>query len=160
MKGIGTNSEGVQQFLTQIQTKGGTTTYWAPSKPNFANIDAAVVIGQVLYVFQYTKGHRHGFNEDTFWQDFVSVVYYQVQFTRIHVYVVGMDGVSPHLTVNFNRQLATNLSSSINTRNSTSQPAYISIQCDSSVVDIDTTTAETFRSTASKEFSFSFSSNQ
>ena len=45
--------------------------YWIPSIPNFANVDAAVVLGRVLYVFQGTRKRNHGFNVDTFWQEFV-----------------------------------------------------------------------------------------
>ena len=54
MKGAGTNAEGVQQLLTGIHDLVGITLYWAPSKPNFANIDAALLIGRTLICFQYT----------------------------------------------------------------------------------------------------------
>jgi len=124
--------------------------YWIPSIPNFANTDAAVVINKKLYVFQYTKSNRHAFNEDTFWQSFAAVVFYQVRFTAIHVYVVGMDDVRPELTVNFERELPASLPSPVSTRDT----PRVKIQCTSSVVSINTTTVETFQNSAKTAFVF------
>ena len=136
----GTGREGVDEL-----TREGV--YWIPSIPNFANIDAAVVLGSVLYALQYTKSDRHTFNVDTIWDEFCVVVYGTIQFQRILVYIVSMDGNSPNMTVNFTRQLK----AASGTR-STSK--LISITCKFSTVDIDTTTVGTVRSSAEAEFKF------
>lgn len=136
----GTTAEGVEQLVEK-------NTYWIPSVPNFPNIDAAVVLGRVLYSFQYTKASNHGFNIDTFWQDFVTVVRRRLEFDRIHVYVVLIDDVSSTLTVNFNKSWTI----ASGTRASA---ARVDILCTSSYVNIDTTAVESIRTSASVGFSF------
>ena len=48
--------------------------YWMPSIPNYANIDAAIVLEEgatlTLYCTQYTVSTKHGFNCKTFYSDF------------------------------------------------------------------------------------------
>ena len=136
----GTGREGVDEL-----TREGV--YWIPSIPNFANIDAAVVLGSVLYALQYTKSDRHAFNVDTFWDEFCVVVYGTIQFQRVHVYIVSMDGNAPNMTVNLTRQLK----AASGTRSTSN---LISIRCKSSTVDIDTTTVGTVRSSAEAKFKF------
>mmetsp|Transcript_5782 Transcript_5782/g.10242 ORF Transcript_5782/g.10242 Transcript_5782/m.10242 type:complete len:408 (-) Transcript_5782:48-1271(-) len=137
----GTGAEGVRQ----LREKG---IYWIPCIPNFANIDAAVVIGRVLYVFHYTKRPDHSFNKDTFWQHFVTVVRGAVEFDRVHVYIVVMDGVSSTLDVNFTR--AWMPPGPAQTRATATR---FDISCTSTTVNIDTTSAETVRSSALSGFS-------
>ena len=89
MKGLGTNAEGVQQLLTGIQHLAGTTIYWAPSKPNFANIDAALLIGRTLICFQYTVQSTHKFDGDTLYVDIVGVLLGAgIQIERVQVVFV------------------------------------------------------------------------
>lgn len=57
----GTGANGVAQLTDK-------NVYWMPSIPNYPNIDAAVVINNVLYVIQYTKRTGHGFDEDALWR--------------------------------------------------------------------------------------------
>lgn len=142
-KATGTGAEGV---LTLVEEN----VYWIPSIPNFPNIDGAVVKDGVLYVFQYTKRTGHEFDEDTFWQAFVSVVRGNLSFTRIHVYVVVMKGVTSNLNVSFTRTW-TELNRPTQTR-STAQ--RFSITCSSSTVDIDITNPETVRTSASSGLFF------
>jgi hypothetical protein len=74
MKGVGTNADGVRQLLEKIQLVGNTFIYWAPSKPNFANIDAAILIGRTLICFQYTVQSTHTFVRDTLYENIVGVL--------------------------------------------------------------------------------------
>jgi len=66
--------------------------YWIPATPNFANIDAAFVFGNILVCIQYTVKKDHDFNRDTFWQDFASQVRTAVSFASIAVWFVSPDG--------------------------------------------------------------------
>lgn len=136
----GTGREGVMELTSE-------SVYWIPSIPNFANIDAAVVLGGVLYALQYTKSDRHNFNDQSFWDEFCTVVYETVQFQRVYVYIVSMDGISPNMTVNFTRQLKA-------ARGTRSRSKLISIACKSSKVNIVTTTVSTVRSSAAAGFQF------
>eukprot|EP00978_Attheya_sp_CCMP212_P022134 scaffold65659_cov29-Attheya_sp.AAC.2 len=49
-------------------------TYWIPSIPNFAEIDAAIVVGSTLHAIQYTIEATHKFDTETFWDNFASVI--------------------------------------------------------------------------------------
>ena len=120
--------------------------YWIPETPNFPNIDAAVVIGRVLVTFQYTKTSDHGFNRDTFWQDFVCVVRQKLDFDSVHVYIVLIDKVSSKLQVEFTRQWKVSSGTRITS-------ALVSIPCTSSYVNIDTTSEQTVQQTAAAGFS-------
>jgi len=137
-KGQGTGREGVEK----LTSKGA---YWIPSIPNFANIDAAFVLNDTLYAVQYTKHHRHGFNQNSFWQDFVTVVYEKLHFDKIHVFIVGMEVVSVGLSVNFER----NVKVAHGTRSSSK---LVPIKCTSSNVNVVTTTVETVRASAASGF--------
>jgi hypothetical protein len=79
----------------QSQGSGGDEVgmYWIPGISNFANIDAALVIGHTLYVFQYTTSYRHSFDQESFWQEFVAVVCEKVRFESVRVLIVSMDDV-------------------------------------------------------------------
>lgn len=138
----GTRAQGV----LELKTEG---IYWIPSIPNFKNIDAAVVLGRVLYVFQDTVRRGHGFNEDTFWQEFVAVVRGQVPFDSVHVYIVVMEGVSNLLNVNFKRCWTAE-----GPTHPRATAARIEISCASSTVSIDTTSVDTVRTSAAAGFTF------
>jgi hypothetical protein len=142
----GSGRDGVKEL-----TKVGM--YWIPSISNFANIDAALVIGSTLYVFQYAKSYRHSFNVDSFWQDFVTVVNETVSFDRIHVFFVLMDGVATNLSVNFRRKLKLKSGTQ-------SSSKLVSIACLSTQVNIDTTSIDTVRSCAQQAFPFSLSTSR
>lgn len=115
--------------------------YWIPSIPNFPNIDAAVIIKDVLYVFQYTKRGDHEFNQESFWINFVSVVRSKVEFERVHVYVVVTGGVTNKLEVVFEKDWITG-----GTTRATATKQKIS--CTSSTVTINTLTPATVRAAA------------
>ena len=125
----------------------GKGFYWIPEFPNFPNIDAAVVIGNVLYVVQYTKRSSHGFNQALFWQSFVSLVRKNIEFGAVHVYIVLIDDVSSALKVEFTRQWK----SSSGTR---STWTLVDICSTSSYVNIDTASLDTVRQTAQEGFTF------
>lgn len=139
----GSWAESVKQLAAR-----GKNIYWIPELPNFPNIDAAVVIGKVLYVIQYTKRSDHGFNEVTFWQNFVSVVREKIEFDAAHVYIALIDNVSSDLKVEFARQWE----ASSGTR---STSTLVDIGCTSSYVNVDTASVDTVRQTAEDGFAFS-----
>lgn len=68
--------------------------YWIPAAPNFANIDAAFVCGSILVCIQYTVSQQHGFNKQTFWQDFASHVRATVPFTSVAIWFVSPRGTN------------------------------------------------------------------
>ena len=67
MEGKGTGKQSVNQ-LDQIGA------YWMPSNSNFANIDAAIALVDILYCIQYTVAESHTFNFCTFASDFWEVL--------------------------------------------------------------------------------------
>eukprot|EP00523_Entomoneis_sp_CCMP467_P007789 CAMPEP_0168741098 /NCGR_PEP_ID=MMETSP0724-20121128/12327_1 /TAXON_ID=265536 /ORGANISM="Amphiprora sp., Strain CCMP467" /LENGTH=541 /DNA_ID=CAMNT_0008788569 /DNA_START=55 /DNA_END=1680 /DNA_ORIENTATION=- len=69
----GTGAQGAAAFA-QACENGEQGLYWVPSIPNFANIDAAVLLGSTLVCYQFTVQETHGFDESTFWSDFVNIV--------------------------------------------------------------------------------------
>jgi hypothetical protein len=139
-KSKGTKVKSVQELNTK-------NVYWMPSIPNFPNIDAAVVIGDVLYAFQYTILSNHTFKKDTFWRDFVHVVRGQVEFARVHVYIVSPNNVSSLCAVKDTWQWT----ASSGTRTAA---VRINISCTSSTLNIDTKSVHTIRSTAEQGFLF------
>ena len=84
VRSIGDAAQGIK-YLNRAQL------YWIPATPNFANIDAAFIFGNVLVCIQYTVKKNHDFNQDTFWQDFASKVRTAVCFTSIAVWFVSPD---------------------------------------------------------------------
>ena len=115
-------------------------TYWVPSIPNFANIDAAFIDGtNVLHCIQYTIKDSHGFNEETFDQELVTEL--KVKFPD------GFEGVEIYFavpsTISFNLQ------------------DHDEFECDGStttcrfhVVKLGFETDEEIQSTATKSFPF------
>ena len=67
VEGKGTGKQSVNQ-LDQIGA------YWMPSNSNFANIDAAIALVDILYCIQYTVAESHTFNFCTFASDFWEVL--------------------------------------------------------------------------------------
>lgn len=141
-KATGTGAQGVTQLKS-------INVYWVPSIPNYPNIDAAVVVNGVLYVFQYKKRTGHPFNADTFWQDFVSVVCGQVVFDRIHVYIVTPEYIENTLTVNFTKHYAP--PGRVIPRGAANM---IAISCTSSLVNITTSSLKTVQASAEAAFTF------
>lgn len=66
--------------------------YWIPATSNFANIDAAFAYQNVLVCIQYTVRQQHGFDKDTFWQDFADKVHTVVPFSSVAVWFVSPAG--------------------------------------------------------------------
>lgn len=64
-RGEATAQEGLQNF-------DRPNLYWIPSVPNFANIDAAMFLGDTLYCFQYTIAATHAFKPNSFTRAFLS----------------------------------------------------------------------------------------
>jgi hypothetical protein len=69
---VGTGAEGVQQLQDYF-------VYWIPSIPNFANINAAIVIkglqgSATIWCLQYTVASTHAFNASTFRTQFLKPV--------------------------------------------------------------------------------------
>lgn len=133
----GTAAEGLEMLVEK-------NTYWIPSVGNFPNIDAAAVLGSVLYCYQYTKSSVHGFNVGTFWQGFVTAVRSRLEFDRVHVYIVLPDKVTSTLVVEFRKTWTSGTRSSAD---------RVEIVCTSSYVNVDTTTVGTIRSSALAGFS-------
>lgn len=44
--------------------------YWIPSSPNFADIDAAIVVDSTLHSIQHTIEAPHTFKTESFWDNF------------------------------------------------------------------------------------------
>jgi hypothetical protein len=44
--------------------------YWIPSSPNFADIDAAIVVDSTLHSMQHTIEAPHTFKTESFWDNF------------------------------------------------------------------------------------------
>jgi hypothetical protein len=63
------------QGVTELNQVG---IYWIPSIPNFANIDAAVVLGNTLHALQYTVKDTHDFKNDSF-EKFLTGVWMNIQ---------------------------------------------------------------------------------
>jgi hypothetical protein len=73
VEGQGTGKESVK-FLD------ATWLYWKPSIPNFANIDAAILLEDgTLMCLQFTVDTAHGFNFKTFKSDFVDQIPEQIR---------------------------------------------------------------------------------
>ena len=93
--------QGVTLFVEHC--KQNTDVYWAPPTPNFANIDAAILLGSsVLLCFQYTVQNAHSFNRYSFWTEFANkFVVNQVPIQEVHiVFVTPSDvlfDVTPHV---------------------------------------------------------------
>ena len=66
----GTGAEGVQQLLQECLAER-LNMYWIPSIPQFANIDAAIVVDATLICFQYTVQTQRHFDEDLLWEEIV-----------------------------------------------------------------------------------------
>jgi hypothetical protein len=54
--------------------------YWKPSTPNFKAVDSALVIDDVLYVFQFTIMDKKKYDGDALERDFVRVVRGKIRF--------------------------------------------------------------------------------
>jgi hypothetical protein len=60
--------------------------YWIPSIPNFAEIDAAIVVDSTLHAIQCTIEATHKFDTEKFWDTFASVILAKVNFTAIKIH--------------------------------------------------------------------------
>jgi hypothetical protein len=60
--------------------------YWIPSIPNFADIDAAIVVGSTLHAIKDTIETTHTFDTQRFWDSFASVVLAKVVFKAIKIH--------------------------------------------------------------------------
>ena len=88
IKSKGNGAEGVDDFI-QVCLTQGDKVYWVPSIPNFANIDAAILVGSTLTCFQYTVRRSHTFEQDSFWADLVGkMVYKGVKIDKVCVMFV------------------------------------------------------------------------
>ena len=81
----GDAAEGIKEFTREKM-------YWIPATSNFANIDAAFAYQNVLVCIQYTARQQHGFDKDTFWQDFADKVHTVVPFFSVAVWFVSPAG--------------------------------------------------------------------
>jgi hypothetical protein len=72
--------------------------YWIPSIVNFPNIDSAIVLGDILYVFQMTIMVDHPFDMDTFEAEFVVPVVPRVSRVGVPVDSVFLFIVVPRGT--------------------------------------------------------------
>ena len=144
IEGVLASTGNTAQGVTQLIQTG---IYWMPSVPNFPNIDAAVILGKVLFAFQYTKRFGHDFVWDVFWQDFVEKVREWVEFDAVHVFIVLKDKVTSTLQVN-NR--------GVWTQSSGTRASAVShtITCTSSHVTIDTTSIDSICKSAAAGFTF------
>ena len=66
--------------------------YWIPSTSNFANIDAAIVVGSILVCIQYTVSDTHAFDKETFWSHFISHIRSKLGFISVEVWFVSPKG--------------------------------------------------------------------
>jgi hypothetical protein len=66
--------------------------YWIPSTSNFANIDAAIVVGSILVCIQYTVSDTHAFDKETFWSEFISHIRSKLGFSSVEVWFVSPNG--------------------------------------------------------------------
>jgi hypothetical protein len=79
IRSSGTGPDGVNEL-------DSANSYWIPSIPNFADIDAAILIDSTLHAIQYTIGRSHSFDTQRFWDDFASVVREKVHFKAIKIH--------------------------------------------------------------------------
>jgi hypothetical protein len=77
----GSGAEGVAMLIKK-------NVYWVPSICNFSNIDSAVVIGNILHVFQMTIKKKHGFNLMTFVENFALPVWKILPFNVVFIHIV------------------------------------------------------------------------
>jgi hypothetical protein len=86
IRSTGTGREGVNELKV-------ANAYWIPSIPNFADIDAAIVVDSTLHAIQYTIEATHKFDTGRFWKNFASVILATVPFTAIKIHFFVPDGV-------------------------------------------------------------------
>ncbi|KAL3914067.1 MAG: hypothetical protein SGILL_006250, partial [Bacillariaceae sp.] len=88
IKPKGSGAEGVDEFI-RVCLEEGDKVYWVPSIPNFANIDAAILVGSTLMCFQYIVRKSHTFEKDSFWTGLVGrMVHEKVQIDKVCVVFV------------------------------------------------------------------------
>jgi hypothetical protein len=89
------SSGGVASFVAEC-VQGKTNIYWAPGIPNFANIDAAILLESLtLICYQYTVKASHAFDKQSFWGDFVNhLVVNQVLIQGVRVVFVTPSDVT------------------------------------------------------------------
>ena len=81
-----TGAASVKELAALCMRNEGDGVYWVSSVPNFASIDAAILLGTVLICTQDTVKPNHSFDRDTFWTGFVGqLVEKGVVITAVHV---------------------------------------------------------------------------
>jgi hypothetical protein len=84
---VGTGADDVDMMMKR-------NMYFVPSTCNFSNIDSALVVDNILHVFQMTAGKQHSFNLMTFVNNFALPVWKTLPFNFVFIHVVIPSGTT------------------------------------------------------------------